>query len=316
MKARPIRHFDLGGTIGEPSHVLALGGGRAVVVSRYRRKVVRIDGDTATPVDLEPLARTPRDGAVDLGRRGAPFRHGDGFAVAYADALHLWPVFDGPFETRPTLVPDAANRRERGRLEPLLACSAGERVALVALHAGAASVHEAHRIVRIAWSDPADSEARWDASDAYVDPRALPGLEASRAAASDPHPPAIQAIWFDEGQAIAHTTGASRHHARYGMECSAIVAIDATGATRHLATLPDGYATVSETGILLRGLRSKSGGIDFVALDLAGRPTGQLRVTKKAMAPVEDSWLVFGASGSDLWLGDGNGRIALLALAA
>jgi hypothetical protein len=317
VKARLIRHIELDAAFGEPSHVLALGAGRAAVVSRYKRRVARIDehGGVAT-LDLEPFARTPRAEAVDLGRRGAPFRWEGGFGIAYRDVLHLWPAFDGPFQSRAMAIPQADSRGAHGRLEPLLACAAGKRAAIVALHAGAASVHGAHRTVRITWDEPAESEALWDARDVYVDERVIPGFESAGDPAREMHPPALQAIRFQDGAVVAHTTGASKNHMRYGMWYSALVAVDAAGATRRLASLPDGYAVFGPNEILLRALHPKKGGLDFAVLDLQGGTTGELRLTKKAMAPVEDSWLVYDVNEADLWLADGNGRVALFALAS
>ena len=43
-KAMNARHFDFGKSLGEISHVLALGGGRAIVLSRYMRWRVYVEG--------------------------------------------------------------------------------------------------------------------------------------------------------------------------------------------------------------------------------------------------------------------------------
>jgi hypothetical protein len=66
---------------------------------------------------------------------------------------------------------------------------------------------------------------------------------------------------------------------------------------------------------VLQRLRSKSGGIDFAVLDQEGRSIGDVRITKKAMAPLDPSWLVFAPGPGDLWLGDGEGRVARFEIA-
>jgi hypothetical protein len=310
MKTGAAAHYVLDDSFGEPSHVLALGAGRAAVVSRFRRKLLLIGGGGARQFDLAAFAGAPADGIADFGWRGAPFRWGDGFALAYRDRLHLWPTFDSEPTTLATTIPDALRRRERGRLEPLLACAAGERAAIVALHAGAAGVHAAHRLVRIDWDE---REARWDARDLYVDAGAL-GDDAAAPSATDPHPPAIQSMRPDDGAIVLHTTGYSRNHMRYGMACSALVWLDDPERAGRVERIADGYGQFCGDRLLLRLLHSKKGGIDFTILGQAGEPLDTLRITHRAMAPVEDSWLVHDLCGDELWLADNDGRVVRLAL--
>jgi hypothetical protein len=307
MKARSVAHFDFGSRLGEISHILPLAAGRAVVVSRYRRCLVVVDGAATTEIDLAPLARTPRAEKADLAWRGAPFRWGKGFGIVYSDVLHLWPDHDRPPVTRPVTIADADLRRERGCLEPILACSVSDRAAEVALHAGAASVHAAHRIVRVEWDDEG---ARFTAGDRYLDLRSVVGLESSPDPVTAPHPPAIQAIRSADEGVWAHTTGRSTNHARYGMEVSGLALLAGVGRVDRFIRVDDGYGSFGADNITLQRLRSKGGGIDLATFDFEGRPRGDVRITKKAMAPLENRWLVFAPGPGELWLGDGEGRVA------
>ena len=312
MKATAKERYALDDGFGGPSHVLGLGPGRALALSRTKRRVALLADGAMSVVDLAALAREPPERGIDLAGRGAPFRVGDRFAVAFRDVLHLFDAPDSAPVTLPVTIPERDARRERGRLEPVLACSAGEGCAILGLHAGAASVHAAHRLVRMTWDT---REAAWDAGDVYLDPNAL-GVESTLRPESDPHPPALHSVAaMADGGMLVHTTGPSRNHMRYGMACSRLAWLDREGRTVRTAPVSEGYGQIRGERVLLEALHHKPGGLDFAVLDLDGATRDTIRVTKKAMAPVSKSWLTCELHGDDLWLADDFGAVVRLELA-
>jgi len=108
--------------------------------------------------------------------------------------------------------------------------------------------------------------------------------------------------------------GAFPNYARYGMAYSVLAWLDAAGATTRVERIPDGYVRINGDRVLLQALRSKSRGLDFTLLDRDGTPLDTLRVTERAMAPVQNHWLTTDLCASELWLSDNNGHVVGLAL--
>lgn len=309
MKARLQRHHTLESGFGSISHLIALGGERAVALSRYSRRVARIAGGDVDVIALDPKGETQGD---LFDRRGAAFALGDGFAVAFADRLAVFDHFLAAPRVLPLRFEDVEQASAQGRLDPVIACASGAGRAVLGLHARALSIHSAARIVDLVWDEHEAvvlSGARW------FHPATVPGAEATRDPADESHPPVIQALASDaQGGLYAQSTGPGCNHARYGMYWCAIGGWDSTGRSRPATRIPEGYGAFDGASIWLRALKAKAGGLDFVRCGFDGEVQATLRITKKALSPVEDQWLEFAFGGSDLWFGDDFGRIAQFSL--
>jgi hypothetical protein len=305
MKARMQWQHQFERAFGGPSHLLALADGRAVVLSRYSRRVARIAADAVDIIALDPEGETTGD---LFDRRGAPFALGDGFAVAFSDRLALFEHFDAAPRVLPLRFEDAARRLAVGRLEPLLACALGPDRAALGLHARALSIHSAARVVELTWNE---REAVVVAGERWFYPATVADADAGENPADAAHPQVIRTLSADrDGILRAQSTGPARRHARYGMAWCAVGGWDASARPIPATPVVDGYGQFDGDRLWLRVLDGKAGGLDFACCAPDGTPLAALRITKKALLPLEDQWLESGFGRDDLWFGDDLGRIA------